>query len=322
MVSAAIETYQKAEAMLKQKEAMVQKRREQLESSARSIGEKKFSYYISEKKRNREKYEASLEKLKADYEKYEAYCDSHLECKVDEDADKVITGYKFDVKRMTEFVEQTYEFYIEALEKQSKALKEQRDMMAKEEDDRLNREYRMTFGRERPKNVIKEKQPYEVNDGPHPCVTYLEEINKPKDIEKENEEEDYVKSFGNITVKERDPAKDKEIDDRIKAKNKFDSEVRPLLTAEEIEVFDDKDYMEGPDKRRIHLMTVEDAKKAIETLSADIKNLRAFRNDSMNLPSEKDWDDYDYLTKSQQLEVIEKSNRNTKVKSIKKFSKK
>ena len=326
---AVISTLQNLWEQQSKKQEMIQKRREQLEGAARSNSEKKFNYYASEKTRARDKCETAIKKYEDDLEKYRIsiekkineekeklenylkYCDDGMTVKIDEDSDKVITGHKFDLKAINEKVEATEILFKEAQERDSKKLKEMREIEQRQLDAIKRREMNMIYGsRERAPTVI-----------PVVSMKTQEEI-EAEEAEEKAKKAAYVAQFENFnTTPMKDPIKQQKLNEAIEAKKKFNEEIRPALTSEELEVFDDKDYMEQTDRRRIHLMTLEEAKKAIEFLADDVKKLRSFRNESMNLPSEKDWDDFDMLKKSYQIEVIEKSNRNDRVKTIKRLLK-
>ena len=331
---AVINTLQSLWEQQSKKQEMIQKRREQLESSARSNSEKKFSYYANEKTRAREKYETSVKKYEDDLEKYRIniekkiaeekeklenylkYCEEGMIVKIDEDSDKVITGHKFDLKAINEKIESTEKLMEVAQERDSKKMKELRDDMKREEDARRQREINMIYGSRIPKSPEAPKSPVAY------VVKTQEEI-EAQEAEDKAKQAAYLANFGNFnSVPLKDPIKQQKLNEAIEAKKKFNEEIRPSLTAEELQVFDDKDYMEQTDRRRIHVMNLEEAKKAIAFLADDIKKLRTFRNESMNLPSEKDWDDFDMLKKSYQIEVIEKSNRNDRVKTVKRLLKK
>ena len=309
------------------KEKLIEKRREQLESSSKASGDKKFKYYIDEKKRNRDKYEALLEKAKADFEKYDQYCDKHLESQVDEDADKPITGYKFELKTIIERMSELEKEIAIVAEKEGKALKERRDAEAKEENDRIDRERRLTMG---PNWTppLKEKKQFISSDGPSPAALYLARLEQGetevslKD-HKEEEKNKYVASFEDFKpVGVVDEDRKQKAREALEAKKQFEKEVKALLTPDEVAAFDDE-YMEGCDKRKIYKMSVEEAKKAIEELAPDIKRLREFRNNSLNLSTDKDWELFDYLKKGYQLEVVNrKCNRNDRDKLVKRLYKK
>jgi hypothetical protein len=307
------------------KEVLIEKRREQLETSAKASGDKKFTYYISEKKRNRDKYEALLEKAKADYEKYEAYCDAQMNTDINEDTDKVITGYKFDVKTLTEKIDET-EKELEKAQVKSRAFVMERIECERRELAALQAsEMRSTYGasyREKPYQPIKEETS---EDAPHPAALYLEELEKPiiSEDDKEVAKQEYIKKFEDFKVAPTvDPERKQKAKEALEAKKKFEADVKSLLTSDEIEAFD-SEYMEGCDKRKIYLMSVEDARKAIQELAPDILKLKKFSENRLNLSSDKDWDAFDMLKKGYQLDVVNrKCNRNERDKLVKRLSKK
>lgn len=305
------------------KETAVEKRREQLESSSKASDDKKTKYYLSEKKRNREKYEALLEKAKADYEKYEAYCDAHLDTAVNEDSDKVITGLKFDVKTISDKIEETEKQFEEAQRQVSLMVRERIASEQKELDAIRAREMRLIYGpscKEKQVKFFEEKK----SDDLHPATRYLKSLEEPEEpVDKEKEKEEYVKQFEDFKpAPVMDPERKLKAQEALKAKKKFEADVKALLTPDEVAAFDDE-FMEGCDKRKIYLMTVEEAKKAIQELAPDIKKLREFRSNTLNLSTDKDWDNFDFLKKGYQLEVVNrKCNRNDRDKLVKRLLKK
>jgi hypothetical protein len=309
----------------------IEKRREQLESAARASGEKKFKYYMDEKRRNKEKYEAVLEKARADFEKYDQYCDKNLEAKVDEDADKTITGYKFELKSITEQLEQLNKDIELTSVRHAQRLKEERAMHQKEVDAQRNLTIYGT--RHAPKKSVVTpvtETPKESNDDPHPIELYNQGLYdaptisiKEQEEKEKKEKEAYLATFesfkfsGGICEERKQKARQ-----NIENRKKFESDIRPLLTPDEIEVFDDP-LMESGDKNTIYPMSLEDAKKAIQDLAPNIKKVREFVANRINLSSEKLWDVFDSLKLSYKVEVVnKKGDRNDKEKLLKKLDKK